>query len=421
MPRRITEDEPITDKLVKGLERPEKGSRIWYDGGPKRISGFGIRATAGGSKAFVLTYRNKEGRDRRLTIGTYSPNEWSVAAARKRAGELKRLIDTGADPLEEQVEARKAPTIADLCDRYISDHLPRKRESSAREDKAMIRNIIKPKLGRRKVKAVTHAEVDKLHRDLRPTPYRANRTLALLSKMFSLAAKWGWRADNPAKGVERYTEEKRTRYLSVQEFKQLTEALAGYPKTATRPDWAAKVANVVRLLLLTGARSGEVLKAEWSQFDLEKGEWIKPGSTTKQKTAHIVPLSAPAVTLLQGIHETAEKGEDGKPISAYVFPGRGPDAPIAEFKDEWAAIREAAGIPDVRVHDLRHSFASVLASKGASLPMIGALLGHSNPATTARYAHLFSDPLRTLADEVGHVVTGTKSAEVVEMRKNGAA
>jgi integrase len=239
--------------------------------------------------------------------------------------------------------------------------------------------------------------------------------------MLSLAIKWGWRSDNPARGIERYPEAKRTRYLTPNEFERLTKALAKYPDTVRRPDFARQVANIIRLLLLTGARSGEVQKAEWSQFELESGEWVKPGSTTKQKTEHRVPLSAPALSLLKDILADAEKGTDGKPASRYVFPGRNPDMPIPEFRDEWYAIRKLADLNDVRVHDLRHSFASVMASKGASLPMIGALLGHSNPITTARYAHLFSDPLRTLVDEVGHVVTGTKKADVTPIRKDGAA
>jgi integrase len=421
MPRRESDDTPITDKLVRSLEPPETGYKKIYDGGPKRIAGFGVLITAADRRSFILTYRNEEGRQRRYTIGTYGPDQWSVAAARKKAGALKRAIANGDDPLEAKQQTRSAPTMRDLCDRYCEEHLPDKRESGAKNDRAMIRNTVKPKLGNRKVAAVTHSEIDKLRRDLKQTPFLANRTLSLLSTMFSLAMKWGWRSDNPAKGVTRYPEPKRTRYLTPDEFKRLTEALSKYPEMAKRPKFAAQVANVVRLLLLTGARSGEVLKAEWSQFNLEKGEWVKPGGTTKQKTEHRVPLSAPAVTLLKDILADAKTDNDGKLVSRFVFPGRNPDRPIPEFKDEWPVIRDMADLSDVRAHDLRHSFASVLASKGASLPMIGALLGHTNPATTARYTHLFSDPLRVLADEVGHVVTGTESDNVEPLRKDRPA
>ena len=420
MPRRESDDRPITDKLVRNLEPSETGYRIFYDGGAKRIAGFGVLITAAGNRSFILTYRNQDGRQRRYTIGTYGSNQWSVAAARKKAGLLKRAVANGKDPLETKQQTRAAPTMKDLCRRYEEEHLPKKRESSAGDDRSMIKHIIKPSFRSRKVAAVTHSDIDKLHQSLKAIPYRANRTLALLSKMFSLAIKWGWRADNPVKGVERFPEAKRTGYLKPGEFEPLSKALVEYPVTVPRSELATQAANVIRMLLLTGARAGEVLQCEWSQLDLEAGEWIKPGSTTKQKTEHRVPLSDPALSLLKEILADAKKDEKGEPVSRYVFPSRNPDKPISEIKDEWHAIRDMAGLKSLRLHDLRHSFASVLASKGASLPMIGALLGHSDPSTTARYTHLFSDPLRVLADEVGHVVTGTKSAEVVKLREDGA-
>ena len=369
--------ERITDKLVKELVPPETGNRIVYD---EKVKGFGIRVTAGGAKSFVLNYRNAEGRERRLTIGTYGPDEWSVEAARRHAGEIKKQIVRGEDPLAERVATREAPTVADLCDRYITDHLPRKRPTSQRDDKAMITKIIRPKLGTRKAAAVTHAEIDKLHRDMKATPYRANRVLALLSKMFNLAIRWGWRTDNPAMGVERFPEDKRTRYLSAEEIGRLTKALAEYEDQ--------KAANVVRLCLLTGCRRGEALGATWDTFDLDAGVWTKPGATTKQKTLHRVPLSEAAVMLLNGIREAAPKGDNDERVSRYTFPGRVPDAPLTEIKTAWAALRNAARIPDVRLHDLRHTYASILASAVASLPMIGALLGHTQANTTQRYSHL---------------------------------
>ena len=401
--------ERITDKFVKGLAPPETGNRIVYD---DKVSGFGIRSTAAGAKSFILNYRNTEGRERRLTIGAYGANEWSVEAARRRAGELKKTIALGGDPLAEKIDARTAPTVADLCNRYIEDYLPRKRPSSQRGDKGMIANIIRPKLGNRKVAAVSHAEIDKLHRSLREKPYQANRTLALLSKMFSLAIRWGWRPDNPCRGVERFPEDKRTRYLSAEEIGWLTKTLAEYEDQ--------RAANVVRLCLLTGCRRGEALGATWDQLNLEAGIWEKPAALTKQNTMHRAPLGDAATSLLRGILADAAKGENGAPVSRYVFPGKSPDAHLSNIKDSWQVIRKAAGIADVRLHDLRHTYASILASAGASLPMIGALLGHSQPNTTQRYAHLFDDPLRQLTDVVGHVVTGTKPAEVVPIGKKGA-
>ena len=426
--------ERITDKLVRELELPAKGNRIVYD---DRVSGFGIRITSGGSRSFVLNYRNSEGVERRLTIGPYGRNEWSVEAARKRAGDLKKNISNGGDPLAEKVEARGAASVAGLCDRYIDDHLPRKRPSSQRDDKAMITKIIRPKLGNQKVAGVTHLDIDKLHRAMKATPYRANRVLSLLSKMFALSIRYGWRPDNPCQGVERFHEEKRTRYLNTKEISRLVKVLADYPEIRAAkveqkhkdPDairsrervWGLKTANVVRLCLLTGCRVGEALNATWSQLDLEGDIWIKPGATTKQGTEHRAPLSGAAVLLVKDILAAAPKDEDDKPESPYVFPGRTPDQPLNNLKRDWGTIRKTAKIEDVRMHDLRHTYASILVSTGASLPLIGALLGHTQVATTARYAHLFDDPLRKAADEVGYIVTGKKSAEVVKLGKGGAA
>ena len=158
--------------------------------------------------------------------------------------------------------------------------------------------------------------------------------------------------------------------------------------------------------------SFEVLSATWGQFDLEGGVWVKPSAHTKQKKEHRVPLSAPVIALLSEM-----KGEAGD--GDYLFPGRGDGGHLANLKKPWAAIRKAAKLEDVRVHDLRHSYASILASAGLSLPIIGALLGHTNPATTARYAHLFDEPLREATERVGEVIAaaGKKPAEVVRMRK----
>jgi integrase len=227
----------------------------------------------------------------------------------------------------------------------------------------MIERIVKPALGNRKVTSITYADIDKLHRKLSTTaPYQANRLVALLSKMFSLAIRWEMRSDNPAKGIERNPEERRYRYPSGDELRRLTEALAAHPSQAA--------ANAVRLLLLTGARRGEVLGAEWSQFDLAEGVWVKPSSHTKQKREHRVPLSAPARQLLAEMKAETES-------SPYLFPARpgSKGGHLTEIKKSWATLCKAADLRGVRIHDLRHTYASVLASAGLSLPVIGALIG----------------------------------------------
>lgn len=225
--------------------------------------------------------------------------------------------------------------------------------------------------------------------------------VAILSKMFSLAIKWGWRADNPTKGIERNREEPRHRYLSPDELVRLTTALAGHDDR--------QAADIVRMLLLTGSRSGEVQAAKWDQFDLEAGHWTKPASSVKQKTQHRTPLSAPTLQLLNELREKAPADAE------FVFPGR-MDGHRVDIHGNWAQICKAADISAVRLHDLRHTFASVLASSGLSLPIIGALLGHRTMAATAKYAHLYDDPLRAATERAAAIVTGKPSAEIVEMK-----
>lgn len=389
----------LSDKAVRALTPPASGNRIIYD---TEVKGFGVRVTAAGAKSFILNYR-VNGRERRYTIGAYGPNEWSVGAARTEAGKRKRDIGVGIDPLAERVSARDAPTMADLFDDYIERHAVKKRTGD--EDKRKIKKELRPKFGKRHVSEITSRDMEDLHHSMKGRPYQANRTMALLSKMFSLAIKWEWRTDNPCRGIEKYPEEKRERYLSPDEIGRLVDALSeAMNKTS---------ANAVKLLLLTGARRGEVLKATWDQFDLDAGIWIKPSAHTKTKKNHRVPLSAPAMQLLVDM-EKYKKGE-------YVFPGKVRGAAITDIKKFWKEICKTAELEGVRLHDLRHTFASVLASSGLSLLVIGRMLGHTQAATTDRYSHLYDDPLREAADRVGAVVEGAagnrKSAEVVLIGK----
>jgi integrase len=422
--------EKLTDRIAKSAAAPADGKaqRIDYD---TEVKGFGLRVTKGGARSFILNYR-AHGVERRCTIGSYP--DWRVSAAREEAKRLKRLVDQGRDPMGERHEERAAPTINELIARYLVEHAPRKRERSRQEDESLIRQWIRPALGKKKVADVRHADVERLHRKITETaptrgrkadgcPTRANRTAALLSKMFNLAIRWEMRADNPAKGIERNTEERRNRYLAGDELRRLTEALAVYPNQGA--------ANAIRLLLLTGARRGEVLAASWDQFNLEAGVWVKPSSHTKQKREHRIPLSAPVRQLLAEMKGAADRraAETRGEPSPFLFPARrgardarlGAPGHMVEVKSAWRAICKLAGLSGVRVHDLRHSYASILASAGLSLPVIGALLGHTQPGTTARYAHLFDDPLRAATERVGAIVTGNggdkPAAEVIGINR----
>ena len=389
----------LTDTIVKALPTPAAGNKVYYD---SDVKGFGCRVTKGGARSFILNYRTRTGRERRYTIGQHP--DWKVQAARTEAGELKKAIDRGEDPLAGIKADRAAPTVNDLCDRFEAEYLPKKRPSTQRDYKAAMKNDIRSAMKHLKVAEVTFSDVDDLHRKItnRGATYHANRVLALLSKMFNQSIRWDWRTDNPAKGIERNQEQKRNRYLSADELVRLTVALAEHDDQ--------QAANIIRLLLLTGARRGEVQAARWEQFDLKAGIWIKPGATTKQKTEHRVPLSAPARQLLLELWEGAASDAE------YVFPGRSGGHRV-EIKADWAALCKAASITDARIHDLRHTYASMLASAGMSLPIIGALLGHTQPATTARYAHLFDDPLRAATERVGAIVMPSKpEGEVVPMK-----
>ncbi|HWW35779.1 MAG TPA: integrase arm-type DNA-binding domain-containing protein, partial [Xanthobacteraceae bacterium] len=216
----------LTDSGIRKLAAPDRGNRVTYD---EMVKGFGLRVTANGARAFVLNYRHKaDGRERRVTIGAFP--DWSAAAAREEAKRLKREIDGGADPVGDQEADRAAPTVAELCARFLDEHVPRKRPSTQRDYRQQIRVDILPALGASKVHAVTHADIEALHRRISArAPTQANRVIALLSRIFTSSIRWGMRTDNPARGIERNAEHRRERFLSGDELGRLSHALAELP------------------------------------------------------------------------------------------------------------------------------------------------------------------------------------------------
>src|SRR6516164_9869142 len=389
----------LTDRAVKSVPAPDTGNKVHYD---DLVRGFGIRVTTAGARSFVLDYRRRsDALQRRVTIGQFP--DWSTAAAREEAKRLKREVDGGADPVGEYREARAAATVADLCDRFERDYIPRKRSSTQQSYRQQIAADIRPAFGRMKVAAVSVADVDAWHRKMSTrAPIHANRALAALSRMFSLAIRWGLRSDNPCKGIERNQEHKRRRYLSANELTRLIKALDAYSDQQS--------AEIIRLLLLTGARRGEALQARWHDINLETGVWSKPGATTKQRTEHRVPLNDAAQRLLLDLRErTPVKSE-------WVFPTANGGHSL-DVKEAWATLCRRAKISGARVHDLRHTYASVLASAGLSLLIIGQLLGHTNPVTTARYSHLLDDPLRAATQRAGAIITGKPAAEPTPLKR----
>lgn len=364
----------LDDKIAASLEPPTKGYNLYFDA---QVAGFGVRVTAAGARAYVLNYR-ADGVERRMTIG--SVGEWQCTTARNEAKRLKRDVYHGADPLGEKHARRELPTVGELLDLVEVDYFHKLRPSSRSAYSIAIRSI-REAFGKRPVTDLTHGDVDAFHARLsRGTPIMANTTLAVFSKALSVAVRRGWAVSNVAKGVERNPGVARERYLSPAELERLSKVLDNWPDR--------RVANIIRILLLSGARKGEVLSMKWEHLALNEGVWTKPAAVVKQKRIHRIPLSTAAIQLLQSIERTSE----------WVFPSR--DSHLKSLNEPWAAICKACGFTDVRIHDLRHTYASVLIGTGMSLAIVGKLLGHSKPQTTARYAHLADDPLREATERV---------------------
>jgi integrase len=370
----------LSKSIVDRLKETTAEAVCWDESLP----GFGVRVKPNGWKSYLIQYRVRStGRSKRKTIGQHGPL-MSFAEARSIASGLLTDVVRGGDPVADAKAMREAPTMRDLCQQYLEVHaVPKKRPKSVANDRSMLDRLILPKFSRQKITDVLHRDVQAFHNSLRATPYQANRALALLSKMFELSVKWGMRSDNPAKGIGKFHEEKRYRWLSEDELTRLSLALDHHPNRTA--------ANAIRIQLLTGARIGEVLTARWADFDLDRGVWTKPSHHTKQKRTDHFPLSKAVVTLLNGMSEGAARSD-------LVFPGKSGDKPIVDLKKFWRSVLSMACISDYRIHDNRHTYASQLVSSGMSLAIVGRLLGHTNPMTTQRYAHLADDPLRAASE-----------------------
>ncbi len=377
----------LTKTVVDRL-KPERSDYFVWDAG---IPGFGVRVKPTGVKSALVQYRNRRtGASRRKTIGQLGPL-LSFHQARDRARLLLAEVIGGEDPAQRDKAYRAAPSLKDLADDYLARHaIPKKRPRSVAIDRAMLTRIILPQLGTKKVVALDRRDIEKLHNSLRLTPYQANRVLSLLSKMFSLAISWGWRPDNPAKGLQRFAEARRERWLSEDELSRLIAVLNGHPNQ--------RAAEAIRLQLLTGARIGEVLQARWRDFDFDRGVWIKPSHHTKQKRTEHLPLSGPALALVADLRQLAA------PRATYLFPGDAKGKPLQDIKRFWKDVLEKAELEDYRRHDNRHTHASYLVSSGLSLEIVGRLLGHTSPLTTRRYAHLADSPLRAAANQFGDLM-----------------
>ncbi len=412
----------ITKRAVDAARPNNRDTFLW----DTELAGFGLKVTPSDNRIYVLQYRIG-GRLRRYTIGKHG-SPWTPEEARREANRLRGLIAAGIDPAEEKAEARAGFTIAELSELYIAEGCATKKPSTLLRDRSRIDRHIKPLLGRRSVKSITRADVERFMQDVAvgksatdvKTGFRgraivtggkgtARECVVLLGSMFTFAVNRGLRADNPAWKVKKYKARKLERFLSPSEMAQLGDALS----TAQQKGESPFAVAAIRLLVLTGARKGEILTLKWEHVDTERGCLRLPDSKTGAK---VIPLGAAALEALSEIPRI-----EGNP---YVLPGL-EGRHFVGLQKTWERIRKRAGLEDVRLHDLRHSFASVAVAGGNSLYLVGKVLGHQQARTTERYAHLADDPVKAVADKTAaHIAAAMKNgnggAEVVELPKRKA-
>jgi integrase len=402
----------ITKRTVDAAQPAASRYELW----DSELKGFGLRIEPSGIKSFIVRYRAGAGGrtapKRFVGIGRYgalTPDQ-----ARRKAKEILGAAANGEDPAGTKAKERVAASVADLAGAFLAEHVRKKRKPKTVEDyEHVIRSYLLPEMGRRKAQEIARADLSRLHGRLSDRPAIANRLIAVASSMFSWGSEHGFTPENfnPASRIEKYRETRRERFLSSDEIERIGEALreaetiglpwepeAGTTKAKHAPKAenrrtkiSSEAAAAIRLLLLTGARLREILHLRWEYVDFERGLLLLPDSKTGRKT---IILNAPALSILEGLER----------VSPYVIPGEDREKPRADLKRPWAAVSERAGLKGVRLHDLRHTHASFGAGSGMGLPIIGKLLGHTQAATTARYAHLDADPLRRASDKIGGAI-----------------
>jgi len=372
----------LTKRIVEAAEIRPTEYFIWDDDLP----GFGLRVLASGRKGYIVQYRAGR-RSRRMSLG--QSTILACEQARTRAISIIAAAKSGEDPAEKRDSDRQAITVNELADRFKQEHVAlRVKESTARGYRRLLDQTILPALGRYRVIEVTRADVAKLHHELRYKPYEANRSIEIISKMFSLAEMWGLRPDgtNPPKHIKKYPEEKRERFLSGAELRRVGEVLREMEQEGI--EFPSAIA-AVRLLILTGCRLSEIMTLQWAYVDIAARALRLPDSKTGAKVVHV---GQPVLETLEKIERVAK--------NPWVIAGAKPGARLMDLQPFWQRVRARAGLKDARIHDLRHTFASTALAAGQGLPMIGKLLGHTQVQTTSRYAHLAADPIKGAADSV---------------------
>jgi integrase len=375
------------------------------------LTGFGLRVFPSGARSWIIEYRPGAGgrgvSKRRMVIGT--PSTLTPDQARTRAAALLARVKLGADPAGERSLGRKADDVQDLLARFMDDHVRAKRKTStAKLFDGYIKKHIGPALGLRKAPALARADVERLHKTIGKTnPVTANRVIALIGAVYAYGLRAGLLpkgTTNPALGIEKFREQNSERFLTEPELLRIGDSIREAETTGIeRPESKSKhapkkpisigphAAAALRLLIFTGARLREILNLKWEHVDLQRGLLFLPDSKTGKKT---IVLGGAALAVLTNL----------KHVGNYVIAGNDPEKPRADLQRPWALVSTRAGLAGLRLHDLRHSFASVGAGSGLGLPIIGKLLGHSNSKTTERYAHLAADPLRRASDAISGAI-----------------
>ena len=411
----------LTKRVVDALRPDPKRDVFKWDAGDGALKGFGVRVKPSGVASYLVQYRNNEGRTRRLVLGRVG--ELTPDEARRIAADKLKEARTGGDPSAERHAARAAITVSELCDLYLADAKGRIKASTLAMDRSRIECHVKPLIGRRTVGALTQRDIERFQTDVAAgktaKPRRekgrggrgsggrgvAARTVGMLGTILEFAKRHGMIFENPARGVRRFPDNKRWRFLSLDELAALGEAMR---------EGAANGANctgvaAVRMLLLTGCRRNEVLGLPWAWLDT-KARCIRFADT--KSGAQLRPIGATAAKQMaaQSRHKT----------SKWIFPADRGDGHFVGLPRVLARLCARAGLKDVTVHTLRHSFAAMAAELGFSELTIAGLLGHSVPGVTARYAHVPDSALVVAADRVSArmaaALDGKARAEVVPMR-----
>lgn len=408
--------------------RPEAKPVIWFD---TDVKGFGLKIQPTGSRSWIVEYRPGAGgrgvAKKRIKIGG---EELPPEMAREAATKLLASVSLGADPAGGRASERAAVTVTDLIDMFLERHVERKRKASSAASYRGIFNVhVKPTIGAKRAPLVTRADIDKMHTSIsaktegdrrRGGIFVANKALAIISAMYGWAAGVGLVPEgfNPASRVERFKEHRRERFLNADELGRIGSALLeaetiGLPYEVDETTQSAKhnrkpenrrvilprhVTGAIRLLMFTGCRLREILHLEWSHIDFQRGIAFLPDSKTGKKA---IVLPDPALLILKELPRL------GRYVVASQSAGLADENPRADLKKPWAAVSRHAGLHGVRLHDLRHSYASVGAGSGMGLPIIGKLLGHANPSTTQRYAHLDADPVRVAANAIADKISAS--------------